>query len=111
MVLEFGSYTCPMLHVTLDEFKRIRARFGDEAQWILVYTSEAHPLEGDDWPSFAQKSANRYNEKQGHVLPRHGSMADRIHCAELTVERIDPALTILVDELEPLVDTGRRSGW
>lgn len=46
LVVNFGSCTCPVFMERLREFGDIMAEFGDIADFLVIYISEAHPLDG-----------------------------------------------------------------
>lgn len=46
LVVNFGSCTCPVFMKRLREFGEIMADFGDVADFLVIYISEAHPMDG-----------------------------------------------------------------
>lgn len=47
VVLEFGSYTCPMFRRQIPGMAQVARRWtGDEVAFVLVYQTEAHPNQG-----------------------------------------------------------------
>lgn len=46
LVVNFGSCTCPVFMERLREFGDIIAEFGDIADFLVIYISEAHPTDG-----------------------------------------------------------------
>ena len=46
LVVNFGSCTCPVFMKRLREFGEIMADFGDVADFLVIYISEAHPTDG-----------------------------------------------------------------
>lgn len=94
VVIEFGSYTCPVFRSRVDAIRALQKEFGDRVNWVMIYTREAHPSDG--W-------VQRRNQMEGIDIPQHTSFDDRHQCAALTQARLNPGLTILVDELDDRV--------
>ncbi|MFG0330151.1 MAG: deiodinase-like protein [Phycisphaerales bacterium] len=96
VVLEFGSYTCPIFRRKVDAIDALRDRYGTNVNWILVYTMEAHPTDG--W-------AVETNRRQGIEIAQHTSYESRVESARLCAEKLDLDLTLLVDSFDDAVTT------
>lgn len=46
LIVNFGSCTCPVFMKKLGEFTQMAKRFGDIADFLIVYIEEAHPSDG-----------------------------------------------------------------
>lgn len=93
-VIEFGSYTCPIFRRKVDAIEAIRREFGDQVNWVLVYTREAHPTDG--WVVEA-------NERAGIRIPQHKTFEDRVACARLTAEKLPVGMLVAVDGVDDKV--------
>lgn len=91
VVVEFGSYTCPVFRRKVEGLAKLRSEYGDAVQWIMIYTLEAHPTDG--W-------AISINTQSGIELPQHTSFEKRLECAKLCKEKLDLKLHVLVDGYE-----------
>jgi peroxiredoxin len=54
VVLIFGSCTCPVFRQRLAELNAAYQRFHDQAEFLLIYVREAHPLESGHIPENAE---------------------------------------------------------
>ena len=91
IVIEFGSYTCPVFRRKVDQIASLKAEFGeDEVKWVMIYTKEAHPTDG--W-------ALDMNARAGIELAQHKTDAQRLECATLAAKELELDLLILVDDI------------
>lgn len=91
VVIEFGSYTCPVFRRKVESLASLRSEYGDDVHWIMIYTLEAHPTDG--W-------AISINSQSGINLPQHTSFEKRLESAKLCKEKLDLKLHVLVDGFE-----------
>lgn len=83
VVLEFGSYTCPMYRRQIPGMAQLARRWAsDEVTFVLVYQTEAHPNQGQ---FLDIDDPETYDERQ--------LVAERLHREE------DIPMTVLVDEV------------
>lgn len=94
VVIEFGSYTCPIFRRKVEAIENLRQEFGDRVNWVLIYTREAHPTDG--W-------AIDINARSGIELAQHTSIEDRFKCALLCNEKMKLDITVLVDGFDDKV--------
>ena len=94
VVLEFGSYTCPVFRRKVESIEKLRLAYGDAVHWVFVYTREAHPTDG---------RVSRANERLGIEIPQHTSFQKRLECARLCREKTDLRLQVLVDGIDDAV--------
>ncbi|MCH8150946.1 MAG: redoxin domain-containing protein [Planctomycetes bacterium] len=94
VVVEFGSYTCPVFRRQVDDLAALRAEYGDEVQWLMIYTAEAHPTDGRVAP---------INSRAGIEIPQHTSFEKRLECAKLCKEKLNLKLHVLVDGFDDKV--------
>jgi len=91
VVIEFGSYTCPVFRRQVAPLQTLQARFGDDVHWVLVYTKEAHPIDGN---------VARINEREGIEVPQHVSFEKRVEAAKLCRKKMNLKALVLVDGIE-----------
>lgn len=91
VVIEFGSYTCPVFRRKVEGLASLQSQYGEAVQWVMVYTLEAHPTDG--WNI-------SINTRSGIELPQHTSFEKRLECAKLCQEKLDLKLHVLVDGYE-----------
>lgn len=89
VVLECGSYTCPIFCGHIEAMEAIAARH-PEATFLVLYTREAHP---------------------GEDLPPHRSMEDKRTAAQRLVEDEPITRVVLIDDLEGTVHRAYGAGW
>lgn len=78
VVLEFGSYTCPIFCGHVSAMEKLAAEF-PEAAFIAIYAREAHP---------------------GDITRAHAAIEDCHRLARLTMQREGIGRTVLVDSLD-----------
>ncbi len=91
VVLEFGSYTCPVFRRKVDDVEELRREFGDAVRWVMIYTKEAHPTDGWVVPM---------NTRLGIEFPQHTSFTDRLECAKERTEKMALKMHVVVDGIE-----------
>ncbi len=91
VVIEFGSYTCPVFRRQVEPLQALQARFGDTVHWVLVYTKEAHPVDGN---------AVGINQREGIEITQHVSFEKRLEAATLCRRTMNLKATVLVDGIE-----------
>ncbi len=91
VVLEFGSYTCPVFRRQVEPIEQLRRHFGDDVHWVLIYTKEAHPTDGWVAP---------VNTRKGIEVPQHVSYEKRMETARLCRDAMTLRVNVLVDGLD-----------
>ena len=91
VVIEFGSYTCPVFRRQVEPLQTLQARFGDNVHWVLVYTKEAHPVDGN---------VAGINRREGIEVPQHVSFQTRLEVAKVCREKLNLKARVLVDGIE-----------
>lgn len=94
VVVEFGSYTCPIFRDNASEMRSLARRYRDQAHFLLVYGYEAHPDDG--W----QVKSNR---DQGIIYDQHRTMDERRAAARDGVEALDIESTVVLDGMDNAV--------
>jgi peroxiredoxin len=88
VVIEFGSYTCPVFRRKVEAVEALRHDFGDAVEWVMIYTKEAHPTDG---------RVVEVNTRAGIEILQHTSFEKRLKCAALCREKLGLNLQVLVD--------------
>ncbi len=94
VVIEFGSYTCPIFRGKINAFEELQSQYGDAVHFLLVYTQEAHPIDGGEIPA---------QTRNGIVIKQHTSFDDRLTCAKRTRDELGVTTRILVDDIDSTV--------
>ena len=89
VVLEFGSYTCPIFCGHIEAMDEI-ARGHPEAASFVIYTREAHP---------------------GEVTPPHANAADKLAAAQRLVEEEGLHRRVLVDDVDGTSHKAYGAAW
>ncbi len=91
VVVEFGSYTCPVFRRQVEPVEQLRRRFDDDVHWVLIYTKEAHPTDGWVAP---------INTREDIEVPQHVSFEKRMETARLCRDAMTLKVNVLVDGLD-----------
>lgn len=78
LVVEFGSFTCPVFTGKIRSIDELAARH-DDVTFVVVYVREAHP---------------------GRKIPPHGSFAEKVTNARRVAEEDGVRRPVLVDDVE-----------
>lgn len=89
VVLEFGSYTCPIFCGQVESMEAL-AQHHLEATFLVLYTREAHP---------------------GEVTPEHRSLQDKRAAARRLVSEEPISRTVLIDDLDGSVHRAYGAAW
>lgn len=87
LVINFGSCTCPIFMSYLDWFKQLGERHGRQADFLCVYTAEAHPSDG--WAI-----------NQPISIKSHADMETRIQAARQLARLLPPSMRVVCDSME-----------
>jgi peroxiredoxin len=102
VVLEFGSYTCPIFRGKVEAIEKVRRVYGGAVHWVLVYTKEAH---ASDEGRVSQK-----NVREGIEVPQHASFEQRVASARVCRQALGLKIPILVDDFNNTV-SGTYAGF
>lgn len=89
VVLEFGSYTCPIFCGHLPSMESVAREF-PEAAFLVVYVREAHP---------------------GEATPEHRTSTDKIAAARRLLRDEAITRTVLIDDIEGTVHRAYGGAW
>lgn len=94
VIVEFGSYTCPIYRGNTGAVADLVTKHGDKAHFITVYGYEAHPVDG--WV-VAQ------NTREGIEIKQHTNLDDRFAAAKSTMSKLGIQSTMVVDGMDNAV--------
>jgi hypothetical protein len=94
VVLVFGNFTCGPFRSQAGNLETLYRRYGDRAEFVLVYVREAHPRDG--W-----KMAS--NERRGVDLLQPATYDERVAVASVCRERLALGIPFLVDTIDDAV--------
>nr|XP_053653772.1 thyroxine 5-deiodinase-like [Cherax quadricarinatus] len=87
LVINFGSSTCPVFMANLEKFRELTEEFCEVADFVLVYTAEAHPSDG--W-------ALRDNIK----VAKHRTLDERYLAAQKMLKLEPVKCPVMLDRLD-----------
>jgi len=94
VVLVLGNFTCGPFRAYYPEVENVSARFGDRAEFLMVYVREAHPDDGWKMES---------NTKASVSVKQPTTWAQRAAVCEQFRERLKPTIPVVVDQVPDLV--------
>ncbi len=95
VVLVFGSITCGPFRQRFGAIDALQKRYGDRAQFLLVYVREAHPTGGWRMES---------NDKVGIVADQPTEFDGRADLAHKACSLLKATMPVLVDEIDDRVN-------
>lgn len=98
VVLEFGSYTCPIFRQKHEGMEALYGQYGSQASFFTIYTTEAHP-KGDPSPYSGREWVTDENERSGILVRQPSSDADRRAVASRARADLGIRTAILVDDM------------
>lgn len=96
VVLIFGSYTCPNFRAAAEALKKLHAKYGSQAPFLLVYIREAHAA--GDWQSTR-------NQRDGVALPQASLLSEKQDHATMCSRALHLPFQALLDGLDNKVET------
>jgi cytochrome oxidase Cu insertion factor (SCO1/SenC/PrrC family) len=101
VVIEFGSYSCPICTGQVSAMDALARQFEGRAQFLLIYTDEAHPGAG----GLRSMSYGTFR-----ALPQAQGRGERLDHARLFLRELSEGHRILVDEDGPSSADARYGG-
>jgi len=95
VVLIFGSYTCPNFRDSADALKKLQAKYGTKAPFLLVYIREAHA--DGEWQSTR-------NERDGVALPQAHLLSEKQDHAVMCSRALHLPFQALLDGMDNKVE-------
>lgn len=94
VVLVLGNFTCGPFRAYYPEVENVSKRFGDQANFLMVYVREAHPEDGWRMESNARAKVS---------VKQPQSLAERVAVCEQFRQQLKPTIPLVVDEVPDLV--------
>lgn len=99
VVIEFGSYTCPVFRNQHRSMERLYQKYGDEAEFLLVYTVEAHP-KNDPSPYSGREWTTDENRREGILVRQPTRQSERVKLAKRARSDLNIQPLIALDDME-----------
>lgn len=99
IVLQLGSYTCPVFRYRRWEMAELYQRYKDRVHFLLVYTIEAHP-KGTKSPYFDKEHRTWWNVVAGVDVVQAANFEERRNQASTTVKTLNIPYPVVVDGME-----------
>ncbi|MFO0890164.1 MAG: deiodinase family protein [Isosphaeraceae bacterium] len=100
IVLIFGNFTCGPFRSHAGNFEKLHRRYGDRANFLMVYVREAHPTDGWKMES---------NDRLGVSAAQPTTNEERVQVAQRCGKLLGLGFPMLVDTIDDAVG-GRYSG-
>jgi hypothetical protein len=98
-VIMTGCLTCPVFRGKVPGFESLVREFGDRANFLVVYTLEAHP-KGDPSPYSGTEWTTPDNERQGLMIRQPKTMEERLTHVKKAVEVTKLSAPLVVDTMD-----------
>lgn len=98
MVVRLGSLSCPVYRYRRFDFRKLRARYADRVDFVVIYTQEAHP-NGTISPYADEEWVPWINRLARVQVPAHGTLTERRERAGDTRTRFSSTAHYLVDDM------------
>lgn len=99
VVLEFGSYTCPIFRQRHPAMERLRAQYSDQVSFLTIYTLEAHP-KGDVCPYIGREWVTDSNEEEGILYRQPLQESEREELAKKAQADVGLHTLVALDDME-----------
>lgn len=96
VVLETGSYTCPVFRSKVNDMEKLYQKFKDRATFLIIYTPEAHPR---DTPSYFSKRMMYSRLPSDKDLDQPRTYEKRVWAARSCITNLGISIPVLVDEM------------
>ena len=96
VVLVFGSYSCPNFRGSAAALKKLQAKYGERAPFLLIYIREAHAQ--GDWQSTR-------NERENVTVSQPRTLAEKQNNAVMCSRTLHLPFEALLDGMDNRVET------
>jgi len=103
VVVQLGSYTCPVFRYRRFDMQPLRARYQEQVEFVVLYTTEAHPV-GSSSPYVDREWVPWHNRLARVKTKESTSLDGRRTQAEFARNQLHSNARILVDQMD-------NSGW
>ncbi len=99
VMLEFGSYTCPVYRGRVKGMERLHERYKEKITIFVIYTIEAHPS-GSSSP-YADREWVTSKNKRDHILLKQAQdYSGRKKLAGQCIKNLGVTIPVLIDEMD-----------
>ncbi len=102
VVIEFGSITCPVYRGKIPAIAQLKNKYGERAEFLLVYTVEAHP-QGTASPYSDKEWIPNRNVRDGVLRQQPDTAQSREALAREAVTKWGETLPVAVDSMDNAV--------
>lgn len=99
VVLEFGSYTCPIFRDKHRAMEELRSKYADQVFFLTLYTLEAHP-KGDVCPYVGREWVTEPNEEQGILYRQPLQESERQDIAQKAQADLEMGTLVVLDDMK-----------
>lgn len=94
LILVFGNFTCGPFRTSSGDVEKLYERYGDVAEFAMIYVREAHPTDGWHMPS---------NDRHEVRLPQPQTLEARGDVARTCQAKLGLKMPMLVDTIDDFV--------
>jgi len=98
VVLEFGSYTCPVFREKNPSMEKLHSKYGNDAAFFIIYVTEAHPS-GDPSPYTGKEWVTAPNKSKGILYRQPVNMSQRTDLAKDAQSNLNIQIPIIIDNM------------
>ena len=103
VVVQLGSYTCPVFRYRRFDMQPLRARYKDQVEFVVLYTTEAHPV-GSNSP-YVDREWVPWHNRLTRVKTRESlSLDERREQAQFSIKQMHSNARFLIDSMN-------NTGW
>lgn len=99
VVLEFGSYTCPVFRGHHGRMEKLYAKYRDRVAFLMIYTTEAHPNK-DPSPYTGKEWVTKPNKARGILYRQPTNEAERKKVASDARAELEITMPLLLDDMQ-----------
>ena len=94
VVLVLGNYSCTPFRGLYKQIEDVKKKYGEEAEFLMVYVREAHPTDG--WRM-------KVNDKAGVEVAQPRTDEERVGVAQKCAKALAPTMPLVVDGVDDKV--------
>lgn len=99
VVLEMGSYTCPIFRQKHPALEDLYVKYRNQATFLVIYTTEAHP-QGDSSPYSGREWVTSDNQRRGILYRQPMTESDRRNLADKARRDLGINVPIAIDDMQ-----------
>jgi cytochrome oxidase Cu insertion factor (SCO1/SenC/PrrC family) len=99
LVIEFGSYTCPIFRQKHKFMEQLYKKYSEQANFLVIYTIEAHP-QADPSPYSGKEWVTYPNKASGILYKQPTNWQQRKDIAKKARLALNIQMTIAIDDID-----------